>query len=77
MTMEANKPALGKPTLLHPFSPQLLGSASQAIFLHTEAAAKGDEQLTFRPDELKTWTECPGETQRAAGGRGQGLSGEA
>lgn len=47
------------------------------VIANTEAAAKGDEQLTFRPDELKTWTECPRETQRAAGGRGQGLSGEA
>ena len=47
------------------------------VITNTEAAAKGDEQLTFRPDELKTLTECPRETQRAAGGRGQGLSGEA
>lgn len=49
MTMEANKPALGKPTLLHPFSPQLLGSASQAIFLHTEAAAKGGHRVGLCP----------------------------
>ena len=27
---------------------------------NTEAAAKGDEQLSFRPNELKTWTGCPG-----------------
>lgn len=30
------------------------------VIANTEAAAKGDEKLTFRPNELKTWTECPG-----------------
>ena len=30
------------------------------VIANTEAAAKGDEKLSFRPNELKTWTECPG-----------------
>lgn len=49
MTMEAIKSALGKPTLLHPFSPQLLGAASEASFLHTEAAAKGGHRASLCP----------------------------
>ena len=49
MTMGANKSALGKPIILHPFSPQLLGSVSQASFLHTEAAAKGGHRAGLCP----------------------------
>lgn len=30
------------------------------MIANTEAAAKGDEKLSFRPNELKTWNECPG-----------------